>query len=151
MISNLYNSGIWWFEQLPSNLRPKDDKVEKLENLRSLYFLPNDIFVGIILSSPAVTRQVQKNVYELVKEKMPNALEKELLEAVFRTRIFPQNPLGLKMTEEEIQKEIESINSLNNFIEYFIQRDKEETRFTRDLFNIGSKIAKEIDIILERE
>ena len=151
MISNLYNSGIWWFEQLPSNLRPKDDKVEKLENLRSLYFLPNDIFVGIILSSPAVTRQVQKNVYELVKEKMPNALEKELLEAVFRTRIFPQNPLGLKITEEEIQKEIESINSLNNLIEYFIQRDKEETRFTRDLFNIGSKIAKEIDIILERE
>lgn len=151
MISNLYNSGIWWFEQLPSNLRPKDDKVEKLENLRSLYFLPNDIFVGIILSSPAITRQVQKNVYELAKEKMPNALEKELLEAVFRTRIFPQNPLGLKMTEEEIQKEIESINSLNNLIEYFIQRDKEETRFTRDLFDIGSKIAKEMDIILERE
>ena len=151
MISNLYNSGIWWFEQLPSNLRPKDDKVEKLENLRSLYFLPNDIFVGIILSSPAITRQVQKNVYELAKEKMPNALEKELLEVVFRTRIFPQNPLGLKMTEEEIQKEIESINSLNDLIEYFIQRDKEETRFTRDLFDIGSKIAKEMDIILERE
>jgi len=151
MISNLYNSGIWWFEQLPSNLRPKDDKVEKLENLRSHYFLPNDIFVGIILSSPAITRQVQKNVYELAKEKMPNALEKELLEVVFRTRIFPQNPLGLKMTEEEIQKEIESINSLNDLIKYFIQRDKEETRFTRDLFDIGSKIAKEIDIILERE
>jgi len=151
MISDLYNSGIWWFEQLPSNLRPKDDKVEKLETLRSHYFLPNDIFVGIILSSPAITRQVQKNVYELAKEKMPNALEKELLEVVFRTRIFPQNPLGLKMTEEQIQKEIESINSLNDLIEYFIQRDKEETRFTRDLFGIGSKIAKEIDIILERE
>lgn len=151
MISDLYNSGIWWFEQLPSNLRPKDDKVEKLENLRSHYFLPNDIFVGIILSSPAITRQVQKNVYELAKEKMPNALEKELLEVVFSTRIFPQNPLGLKMTEEEIQKEIESISSLNDLIEYFIQRDKEETRFTRDFFGIGSKIAKEIDIILERE
>jgi len=151
MISNLYNSGIWWFEQLPSNLRPKEDKVEKLENLRSHYFLPNDIFIGIILSSPAITRQVQKNVYELAKEKMPNALEKELLEAVFRTRIFPQNPLGLKMTEEEIQKEMESINSLNDLIEYFIQKDKEETRFTRDLLGIGSKIAKEIDIILERE
>jgi hypothetical protein len=138
MTSNLYNSGIWWFEQLPSNLRPKDEKVEKLENLRSHYFLPNEIFVGIILSSPAITRQVQKNVYELAKEKMPNALEKELLEAV-----------GLKMTEEEIQKEIESINSLNDLIEYFIQRDKEETRFTRDLFGIGSKIAKKINTILE--
>jgi len=56
MIYNPYNSGIWWFEQLPFKLKPKDDKVEKLENLRSLYFLPNDIFVGIILSSPAITR-----------------------------------------------------------------------------------------------
>ena len=148
-MSNLFNPEISWFKQLPSNLRPDDDKVEELENLRSHYHVPNDIFIGIILSSSAITRQVQKNVYELAKEKMPNALERELLEVVFRTRIFPQNLLGLKMTEEEIQKEIESINSLNDLIEYFIQRDKEETRFTRDLFGIGSKIAKKIDTILE--
>ena len=148
-MSNLFNPEISWLEQLPSNLRPKDDKVEKLENLRSHYLLPNEIFIGIILSSPAITRQVQKNVYELAKEKMPNASEKELLEAVFRSRIFPQIPVGLKMTEEEIQKEIENINSLNDLIEYFIQRDKEEARFTRDLFGIGSKIAKKIDTILE--
>ena len=148
-MSNLFNPEILWLKQLPSNLRPKDDKVEKLENLRSHYLLPNEIFIGIILSSPAITRQVQKNVYELAKEKMPNASEKELLEAVFRSRIFPQNPAGLKMTEEEIQKEIENINSLNDLIEFFIQRDKEEARFTRDLFGIGSKIAKKIDTILE--
>jgi len=148
-MSNLFNPEIWWLEQLPSNLRPKDDKVEKLENLRSHYLLPNEIFIGIILSSPVITRQVQKNVYELAKEKMPNVLEKELLEVVFRTRIFPQNPAGLKMTEEEIQKEIININSLNDLIEFFIQRDKEEARFTRDLFGIGSKIAKKIDTILE--
>ena len=148
-MSNLFNPEISWFKQLPSNLRPDDDKVEELENLRSHYHVPNDIFIGIILSSPAIIRQVQKNVYKLAKEKIPNALEKELLEVVFKTRIFPQNLLGLKMTEEEIQKEIESINSLNDLIEYFIQRDKEETRFTRDLFGIGSKIAKKIDTILE--
>jgi len=148
-MSNLFNPEISWLEQLPSNLRPDNDRVEELENLRSHYHIPNNIFIGIITSSPEITRRVQGNVYKMVKEKMPNASEKELLEAVFRTRIFPQNPLGLKMTEEEIQKEIESINSLNDLIEYFIQRDKEETRFTRDLFGIGSKIAKKINTILE--
>ncbi|MHA1919986.1 MAG: hypothetical protein ACTSWX_09595, partial [Promethearchaeota archaeon] len=107
------------------------------------------IFIGIITSSPEITRRVQGNVYKMVKEKMPNASEKELLEVVFRTRVFPQNPAGLKMTEEEICKEIQDINSLNDLIEYFIQRDKEEARFTRDLFGIGSKIAKKIDTILE--
>ena len=148
-MSNLFNPEISWFKQLPSNLRPDDDKVEELENLRSHYHIPNDIFIGIILSSPAITRQVQKNVYELAKEKMPNALKKELLEAVFRTRIFPQNPAGLKMTEEEICKEIQDINSLNDLIEYFIQRDKEEPRFQRDMFGISKKIANKIDNILK--
>ena len=148
-MSNLFNPEISWFKQLPSNLRPDDDKVEELENLRSHYHIPNDIFIGIILSSPAITRQVQKNVYELAKEKMPNALKKELLEVVFRTRIFPQNPAGLKMTEEEICKEIQDINSLNDLIEYFIQRDKEEPRFQRDMFGISKKIANKIDNILK--
>ena len=148
-MSNLFNPEISWFKQLPSNLRPDDDRVEELENLRSHYHVPNDIFIGIILSSPAITRQVQKNVYELAKEKMPNALERELLEAVFRTRIFPQNLLGLKMTEEEIRKEIKNINTLNDLVEYFIRRDKEEPRFQRDILGIGKKIANKIDNILK--
>jgi len=148
-MSSLFNPEISWFKQLPSNLRPDDDKVEELENLRSHYHVPNDIFIGIILSSPAITRQVQKNVYELAKEKMPNASEKEVIEAVFRTRIFPQNPAGLKMTEEEICKVIQNINSLNDLVEYFIRKDKKEPRFQRDLLGIGKKIANKIDNILK--
>ncbi len=148
-MSDLFNPEISWLEQLPPNLKPNDDKVEELENLRFHYHIPNNIFIGIITSSPEITRRVQRNVYKMAKEKMPNASEKELLGVVFRTRVFPQNPAGLKMTEEEIRKEIQDINTLNDLVEYFIQRDKEEARFTRDLFGFGSKIAKKIDTILE--
>jgi len=148
-MSSLFNPEISWFKQLPSNLRPDDDKVEELEILRSHYYIPNNIFIGIITSSPEITRRVQGNVYKMAKEKMPNASENEVLEAVFRTRIFPQNPAGLKMTEEEICKEIQDINSLNDLIEYFIQRDKEEPRFQRDMFGISKKIANKIDNILK--
>ena len=149
-MSNLFNPEISWLEQLPSNLRPDNDKVEKLENLRSHYHIPNDIFIRIITSSPEITRRVQENVYKMAKEEMPKASEKELLEAVFRTRIFPQNPAGLKMTEEEICKEIKNINTLNDLVEYFIRRDKEEPRFQRDILGIGKKIANKIDNILKR-
>jgi len=148
-MSNLFNPEVSWLEQLPPNLKPNDDKVEELENLRSHYHIPNNIFIGIITSSPEIIRRVQGNVYKMTKEKMPNASEKEVLEAVLRTRVFPQNPAGLKMTEEEICKVIQNINSLNDLIEHFIQRDKEEPRFTRDLFGIGIRIAKKIDTILE--
>jgi len=101
------------------------------------------------MSSPEITRRVQENVYKMAKEKMPNASEKELLEVIFRTRVFPQNPAGLKITEEEIRKEIQDINSLNDLVEYFIRRDREESRFQRDIFAIGKKIANKIDNILK--
>jgi hypothetical protein len=149
IMSNLFNPEISWLEQLPSNLRPDIDKVKKLENLRFHYHIPNDIFIGIITSSPEITRRVQGNVYKMAKEKMPNASEKEVLKAVFRTRVFPQNPAGLKLTEEEICKVIQNINSLNDLVEYFIQKDKEEPRFQRDILGIGKKIADKIDSILK--
>ena len=148
-MSDLFNPEISWLEQLPPNLKPNDDKVEELENLRSHYHIPNNIFIGIITSSPEITRRVQRNVYKMAKEKMPNASEKEVLEVVFRTRVFPQNPAGLKMTEEEIRKEIQNINSLSDLVEYFIQRDKEDPRFQRDIFGIGKKIKNKIDNILK--
>ena len=148
-MSNLFNPEISWLEQLPSNLRPDNDKVEELENLRSHYHIPNNIFIGIITSSPEITRRVQGSIYNMAKEKMPKASEKKLLEAVFRTRIFPQNPAGLKMTEEEICKVIQNIDSLNDLAEYFIQKDKKEPRFQRDVLGIGKKIANKIDNMLK--
>jgi len=128
-MEDFLNSNILWFEQLPRNLRPDDEKVAELEKLRCQYHLPNDLFAGILLGSPEITRQVQKNIYNLAKEKMPKASEKELLEVVFRTRIFPQNPTGLKMTEEEVQKEMQDINSLNDLVEYLYKKTKKSLDF----------------------
>jgi len=154
-MSGFFDPKIWWLEQLPSNLRPDENKVEELERLRShaichIFPLPNDMFTEIILSSRWATRRVQENVYMMAKEKFPNASEKELLQVVFRSRIFPQNPAGLEMTEEEINKEMRNINSLDELIQYFVSRDKEEPRFLRDVFGAGKRIANKVDKILER-
>ena len=154
-MSNFFDRKILWLEQLPINLRPDENKVEELERLRShavcyIFSLPNDMFIEIILSSRWATRQVQENVYNMAKEKMPDASEKELLEAVFRSRLFPQNPAGLEMTKEEFEKEMQNINSLNDLIQYFVKRDKENARFLRDVFGVGRRIANKVDKILEK-
>jgi len=101
-VNRFFKAEIGWFKQLPYNLKPDEDKIEGLEKLRSravfgILPLPNDIFVEIILGSTWATRRTQENVYAMAKEKMPNASEKEILEAVLRSRIFPQNPAGLKI------------------------------------------------------
>ena len=100
------NPTIQWVEQLPHNFKPDDGKIEKLEKLRSravfgILPLPNDIFVTIILSSAWATRRTQENVWARIKLEMPDASEKKKLETVLRSRTFPQNPVGLKMTEEK--------------------------------------------------
>lgn len=138
----------FWLEQIPRNLRPDDSKCEQLEKVRRKYHIPNDIFVGILLSSPAITRCVQENVYATAKENMPDASEQDVLEAVFRRRCFPQNPAGLKLTEEQIRKEMQSICTLEDLIKRITELEKDEAGFLRDPLRIGRRVAKKIDRIL---
>ena len=138
----------FWLEQIPANLRPDESKCEQLEKVRTKYHIPNDIFVGILLSSSVITRRVQGNVYAAAKEDMPEASEKDVLEAVFRSRIFPQNPAGLKLTEEQIQGEMQKICTIGDLIERIIEMEKEEAQFIRDPLRIGERLAKKIDRIL---
>ena len=143
-----FDPGIWWPEQIPHNLRPDETKCEELEKVRRRYHIPNDIFLGIILSSPAIARRVQENVYADAKKQMPDASEKDLLEAVFRSRVYPENPCGMKLTEEEVEQEMQRIHSLDDLIEQVIEIEKPEPRFQKDFFGISKRIAKKIDNIL---
>jgi len=120
-----------------------------LEKLRVRYHIPNDVFTDLLLSSSAITRRVQENVYANAKQQMPNASEKELLEAVFRSRVSPQHPYGLKITEEEIQKTMENINTLDDLKECFVAMDQKESPFPGRPFGIGKKLDKEITKIFE--
>ena len=148
-LDNQFRPDIFLLEQLPRNLRPNERQIEELEKLRRHYLLPNNTFVMILGSSPALTRRVQENVYANAKRKMPKASEKELLEAVFKSRVFPQNPEGLRMTEGEIQREMQLIDCLEDLIKRITEIEAREPRFQRDLFRIGRRIAKKVDRILQ--
>ncbi len=144
----MFEATEFWLEQIPRNLRPDDSKCEQLEKVRTKYHIPNDIFVGILLSSPAITRRVQENTYATAKENMPDASEKDVLEAVFWSRIFPQNPAGLKLTEEQVRQAMQSIYTLEDLIRRMTEMEKGEARFIRDPLRIGRRVAKKIDRIL---
>jgi len=137
-----------WVAQLPPYLRPDQAKCEELERVRRRYHLPHDMFLMILTSSPATTRRLQEHFYTEASERMPEASEKERLEAVFRSRVFPQNPAGLKMTEDEVQKEMEHIECLEDLIKRITEIEKQEPRFLRDMLGIGKRAAKRVDEIL---
>lgn len=138
-----------WTASLPNNLMPNIEQCNKLEKLRVRHRIPNDIFAELFISSSATTRKVQENVYSDAKKQMSNASEKELLDAVFRSRVFPQHPCGLKMNEQEIQETMKNINSLNDLKAYFVKIDEKEFPFPGGIVGIGKKLNQKISDILE--
>ena len=87
--------------------------------------------------------------YAEAKKQMPNASEQELLEVVFRSRIFPRHPYGLKLAEEQIREALVNIDSLNDLKEYFVEMDKKDMPLPGPPFGIGQKLDDKITEILE--
>lgn len=138
-----------WLVPIPHNLRPDEVQSEELEKLRLRYRIPNSVFTELFLSSSAIIRRVQENVYFDAKKQIPKASEKELLEAVFRSRVCLPHPYSSKITKEEIHKVMKNINSLEDLKEYFVEMDKKEFPFPEKPFGIGKKLDKKITEILK--
>lgn len=127
-----------WLDQVRPEAHPEPHKIDELESLRRPYDIPHDLFAYRVIGSPWVFRQIQESIYAQVRVKMPDASEKELLKAVFKTRVFAP-PVGPITSEEEIDKAMKSINSLEDLINYFIREaDKEPS--SPDPFGIGARV-----------
>ena len=127
-----------WLDQVRPDAHPEFHKIDELEEHRRSYNVPHNLFALIVMGSPWVTRRVQESVYKDLEKKMPQASEKELLKAVFKTRAFAWPP-GPAVTEQEIDKAMESINSLEDLIDHFIKEDAQEPA-SPDPFGIGARI-----------
>ncbi|MBA7549111.1 hypothetical protein ES705_41584 [subsurface metagenome] len=133
-----------WVKIIPSNLRPNKKLISELEKLRRRYNIPHEALSTRILSSPATTRKVQKQMLRNFRNQNPGASEKELFKMVLISRII--SPPGIKITEQEIDQAMENINSFDDLCDYIIMLDEKEPSFP-DTFGIG----KRIDKILARE
>ena len=133
-----------WFNLLPSHLRPgKKWVIGELEKLRVECGIPHDALTMRIMSSPATTRKVQRQMLREFRNLNPEAPKKELLKMVLISRIT--SPPSIDITEQEIDQAMENINSLDDLCDYIIALDEKEPSFP-DTFGIG----KQIDEILAR-
>lgn len=127
-----------WLDHVRSDAHPDIYKVDQLESLRRSYDIPHPIFAWRVMGSPWVTRRVQESLYMQTKKEKPEASEKEILKEVFKTRAFAWPP-SPATTEEEIDKVMESIDSLDDLIGYFIKEDAKEPP-SPDPFGIGARV-----------
>ena len=131
---------ISWLNQLRPDVHPEKRKVDELERLRQLYNIPHELFTLGVLSSRWATGRIQKSVYSQFREKNPKATEKETLKAVFKSRAHIPVPSSYEMSEEEIDKALESINSIEELINYIITKEEAEEPATPDPLGIGARI-----------
>lgn len=127
-----------WLDQVRPDAHPEPHKIDELESHRRSYGVPHNLFAFRVMGSPWATQRVQESVYAQLRTEMPGASEKELLKAIFKTRAFAL-PVGPITSEEEIDKAMESINSLEDLISYFITEEAKEPA-SPDPFGIGARI-----------
>lgn len=123
-------------------LCPSNKQIKELERVRYEHSIPHDVFVGRIITSSSTTRKNQKYCYDVAKIRNPEASEKKLLREVFTSRYgTAASELGgyLGLSEEDIDKAMENINSFDELCKYMIELDEEGQSFP-DPLGVGKLI-----------
>jgi hypothetical protein len=147
-----------WCKNIPNHLKPHKNLIEQLEAFKKSYYLSDDDFSMIILSSKWAVRKLQEYMYEQYKKNYPTLSEKELWASVILSRLNTRKQSNLIMPEpcanplsneeidsiiQNIDKIISNFNSYQDVENYIIELEENEGRFENQF--LGSY---ELDIIL---
>jgi len=140
-----------WLKLIPSNLRPDKKRVAELHKLKVEFGIPHEAFAMRVMSSPAITRKVQRNCLDNLRIQNPRLSERELLKMVFLSKLHCSEIHGYPgTTDQEIHQAMESINSFDELCDCIIASHQQEPSFP-DPFGIGERIdeilaQEEVDI-----
>jgi hypothetical protein len=130
-----------WLNHLAPHFHPAPHKIKELENLRQLWNIPDEVFAMGIIGTDWATEQLQRKLYEEAKQMNPKASDKEIFREIITSRTENQIPLGLDMNEEEVDKAVESINSIDDLVDFVLSKESEEPPWP-DPFGVRGKIEE---------
>ncbi len=134
-----------WLNHLEPHFHPAPDKIKELESLRQLWVIPDEVFWEGIIGTYWATEQIQRKLYAEGKQMNSKASDKEIFKAIIISRTQNRIPLGLNMNEEEADKAVESINSIDDLVEFVLSKERKQVSEEPPglgLFGVGSKIEE---------
>jgi len=137
--------GLKWLNHLEPHFHPAPDKIKELEHLRQLWTIPGEVFWEGIIGTYWAADRLQRKLYEEAKQMNPRASDKEIFREIITSRTENRIPLGLDMNEEDVDKAVESINSIDDLVDFVLSRESKEASKEPpwpDPFGIGSKIEE---------
>lgn len=118
-----------------------EEKLNKLEQLRIKYNIDNVIFAMGIEASRWAAVMIQKSLYEKEKMMNPNTPDKEIFKKIIMSRTNKIIPYyGLDISEEEINKAVESMKSGDDLVRYILLKESEEPQLQQDPFHICEQL-----------
>lgn len=130
-----------WLNHSEPGLHPTPLKIKELEDLRKLGGIPDEVFAMGIMGTYWATELIQRKAYEIAKQMNPRASNKEIFKEIIMNRTKNRIPLGLDMSEEEVDKKVESINSIDDLVEFVLSKESEEPLWP-DPLGIRSKVEE---------
>jgi len=130
-----------WLNHLQPYLHPSARKIGQLEDLRQLLGIPDEVFAMGIMGTDWATEQVQRQLFERGKDEAPRASDKEIFREIITSRTENRIPLGLDMNEEEVDKTVESINSIDDLVDFVLSKESEEPPWP-DPLGITSRVEE---------
>lgn len=134
-----------WLNHLEPHFHPAPCKIKELENLRQLWNIPDEVFAMGIIGTDWATEQLQRKLYEEAKQMNPRASDKEIFREIITSRTENRIPLGLDMNEEEVDKAVESISSIDDLIDFVLSKESKEASEEPpwpDPFGVRSRIEE---------
>lgn len=123
-----------WYQVLPEHIRPPEEKLEDLENLRLSLRMRDDGFLAAIATTPWAIVRSQEAILETMHRQYPEADDRRLWTAVLiaRLEIKLGSPAPWDPPEEELRHRIEAIadivrpmSSWQEVLAYILEMDKE--------------------------
>ncbi len=134
-----------WVFMLDPNFRLDINKdaetIRKLEHLRVECNIDNQMFARGIEASDWGAERFQRQLYERGRKMNPRASDKEIFKEIIMSRSKSRIPLGLDITEEEADKAIESMGSIDDLVKYILLKESQEPPWP-DPLGVRSRIEE---------
>lgn len=139
-----------WLWILPERFCPDDvepERIHALDALRRSWSLDHALFSEMLVQSDWATKRLQKQLYEDGRKLHPELSDKELFKEIMMSRTSSRIPMGIDMTEEDIDSVIEKIETIDQLVDFIMTKEQEDAG--PDPGGMRSKMNGEICRIME--
>lgn len=141
-----------WYWILPEQLRPdtvQPERIDALDELRKSWTLDHLLFSDILIQSYWATKRIQKQLYEDSKKLYPELSDKILFKEIIMSRTISRIPMGLDISEKEVESVVDHIENIEELIEFIIKKEQEDE--SPDPNQMRSKMNDQISRIMEEQ